>query len=385
MIASNQTAAKKILIVTGETSGDQHGAKLIHQLKKLDSDLQVAGVGSDYLRHAGVRIIADSKNMAVVGAIEVISHLKYILAAYRAIKQEIKNNPPDLLIVIDYPEFNLMVAKLAKKAGIKVVYYISPQVWAWKQKRIKKIKKRIDKMLVIFPFEEIFYQRAHVPVEYVGHPLAGEVKSIMSTADFIEKFQIDPRALIVGILPGSRKGEIKRIFPTLLQAAEKILQTIPNIQFLVPLAPSLNEEDLAPYLKKSFIPVKIISHHFYDVVKNCQAAIVTSGTATLETALLETPMVIVYKTAASTYHIVKRIIKIPFIGLCNIVAGKAIVKELIQHHANPENISSEIIELINNTKYRETMLKELYKVKEQLGDGESSKRAALAVWKVLNV
>lgn len=384
MTASVQTDPKKILIVTGETSGDQHGAKLIYELKKLSPNLQISGVGSDYLRRAGVRIVADSKNMAVVGAIEVIFHLKYIYAAYRAIKKEITHNKPDLLIVIDYPEFNLMMAKIAKKAGIKVIYYISPQVWAWKQKRIKKIKKRVDKMLVIFPFEESFYQRANVPVEYVGHPLAGEVKPSLSLADALEKFHINPRACIIGILPGSRKGEIKRIFPTLLQAAEKIIAAIPNAHFLIPLAPSLNEEDLTSYLKKTALPLTIIAHHFYDVVSISQAAIVTSGTATLETALLETPMVIVYKTAASTYHIVKRIIKIPFIGLCNIVAGKAIVKELIQHDANAEKISHEIIQLINNSHYRETMVRELQKIKQQLGNGESSKRAAQAVQKLLN-
>jgi lipid-A-disaccharide synthase len=375
--------AKRVMIISGEVSGDQHGAKLVQQVKQLDPSIQFSGMGGENMRAAGVDIIIDSKNMAVVGAVEVLHHIKDIYHALKTIRKAIKQNPPDLIILIDYPGFNLRIAKTAKKAGVKVLYYISPQIWAWRQSRVKTVKKRVNKMLVIFPFEAEFYREKHVPVEFVGHPLAGEVHATMAKHQAIQKFEMTPYKPIIGILPGSRKGEIKRLLPTLLQAAELLKSRYANAAFILPLASSLSRQDIEPYLKNSSITLNITQGEFYNSLQLCDAAIVTSGTATLETALMGVPMLIVYKAAASTYHILKRIIKIPYIGLCNIVAGRHIVKEFIQHDANAENIANEISEILDNDIYRMQMRYHLQDVKTKLGAETKPSRLGEAVLELL--
>lgn len=383
MIQSPNPQQKRVLIVSGEASGDQHGAKLVRQVHELDPNVHFLGIGGEHMRNAGVEILVDSKNMAVVGAIEILQHFKEIYHALRTAQKTIKKDHLDLVILIDYPEFNLQVAKAAKKKGVKVLYYISPQVWAWHQSRVKTIRKRVDKMLVVFPFEEEFYRRENVPVEFVGHPLAGQVRPNLSVAAARKLFDLENRKPIIGILPGSRKGEIKRLLPTLLQSAEDLKKYYPEATFVLPLASSLTRADIEPYLKKTTVDIKITEHQFYNTVQICDAAMVTSGTATLETALLGVPMLIVYKAAASTYHIAKRIIKIPYIGLCNIVAGQKIVKELIQHEANPNTISAEIREIIDNEGYRLKMRENLAQVKSKLGAEDKAHRAAKSVLELL--
>jgi lipid-A-disaccharide synthase len=376
----NSLNPKRILIISGEVSGDQHGAKLVSEALKIDPSLRFLGMGGEKMRQAGVDIIVDNKAMAVVGATEVLSHALPIFRAWQTLRKIIKRRLPDLVILIDYPGFNLQIARIAKKAGIKVLYYIGPQVWAWKQHRVHTIKQRVDKMLVVFPFEAALYERAGVPVEFVGHPLAGSVHPNMSKEQARAHFKIDAHAQIIGLLPGSRKGEISRLLPTILQAAQRLKTQYPDMVFILPLAASLTQADIAPYLPAiDLLPLYIIRGHFYDALQLCDAAIVTSGTATLETALLGIPMVIVYKTTALTYFLAKRIIKIPYIGLCNIVAQRLIVKELIQHEANPVNISDEISHILNDRLYRENMQHELLKLKEKLGKGGGSTQAAKAV------
>lgn len=374
---------KNILIITGETSGDQHGAKLVRSLNQLRSDLNFYAVGGDALRKENVNILVDNKDMGVVGAIEILAHFGAIFKAWQWVRKFIKEQKPDLVILIDYPGFNLHMAKFAKKKGIKVVYYISPQVWAWKQYRVKTIRKYVDQMLVIFPFEESFYQQHQVPVTYVGHPLAEQVIPKLNKTETLEKFNLPINTTIIGLLPGSRKGEVKRLLPTLIQTAEKLNTTQANLTFVLPLAPSLHHSDIQPYLKNSSVTIHVIENHFYEVMQLCQAAIVTSGTATLETALLGVPMAIIYKMANSTYQIIKRIIKIPYIGLCNIVAGRHVVKEFIQQDANAENLAHEVIELINNQNYRNQMLNDLTEVKIKLGT-QNKQIAAESVLKVLD-
>lgn len=375
--------AKRVLIISGEASGDHHGAKLVTAVRRFNPDVQFLGMGGEHMRAAGVDIRVDAKEMAVVGAIEIIRHIVPIFRAWRTLTQIIRKQSPDLLVLIDYPTFNLMLAKLAKKRGIKVLYYISPQVWAWHRSRVKTIAQRVDKMLVVFPFEEPLYREQGMAVEYVGHPLAGIVRADKNAATMREEWQIPAQVKVIGLLPGSRQGEIRRLLPTLLTAAAQLQQRYPDAVFVLPLANSLSADDLAPYLAQSNVSVRVIPQQFYNTVQLCDAAIVTSGTATLEVALLGVPMVIVYKTAASTYHIVKRIIQIPHIGLCNIVAGKTVVKELIQHEANPDTIAAEIGHILDDAGYRQQMQQDLQAVKQRLGEGGGTERAARALLEML--
>jgi lipid-A-disaccharide synthase len=463
-------ARKRVLILSGEASGDHHAAELVRAtlaicsspLKfressqedssssdkehydyaaethpvdaypapsnpmSINPNIHFFGMGGEKMREAGVEIIVDAKEMAVVGAIEILAHIRPIYHAWKTLRHIIKHDTPDLLVLLDYPEFNLQMAKAAKKAGVKVLYYISPQVWAWKRKRVHTIKERVNKMLVIFPFEEIFYKEAGVPVEFVGHPLAGKVKPTKDKQTMRE--QLCPLPLkfwgrsqqdasssdkdhyaaathpvdtypapsnpmginigdrrVIGLLPGSRKGEIKRLLPVMLESAEILKKRYPDLVFLIPLASSLSPKDLEPYLAAvtTTLDICLVENDFYNTMQLCEAAIVTSGTATLETALLTIPMAIAYKTSWSTYQIVKRIIHIPYIGLCNIVAGKQIVKEFIQDAANVDNLSQEIAHILEDNSYREEMIAELQKVKDKLGVPGGSEKAARALIELL--
>lgn len=374
---------KRVLIISGEASGDHHAAELIKETLNLDPNIHFFGMGGERMRAAGMEMVVDAKDMAVVGAIEILAHIKPIYHAWKTLKRIIKHDSPDLVVLLDYPEFNLQMAKAAKKAGIKVLYYISPQVWAWKQKRVHVIKERVNKMLVIFPFEKVFYQKAGVPVEFVGHPLAGKVKADKNKQTMRQSLKIADDKRIVGLLPGSRKGEIKRLLPVMLQTAKALKQTHPQLEFLIPLASSLTTTDLAPYLAGTDLKIHVVKADFYNATQLCEAAIVTSGTATLETALLTIPMAIIYKASWSTYQIVKRIIKIPYIGLCNIVADKHIVKEFIQDAANVENLCQEVSAILDDSAYRGTMIDELKQVKAKLGVPGGSEKAAYALISLL--
>jgi lipid-A-disaccharide synthase len=369
---------KRVLILSGEASGDLHGARLVEAVTSLDPNVHFYGMGGAQLAQAGVEIVVDSTQLAVVGLVEILSHFKPLWAAWKKIRNLIKHNPPDLLVLIDYPGFNLQMARLAKKHHIKVLYYISPQVWAWKKGRVKTIRRCVDKMLVIFPFEEKFYQQYQVNAEFVGHPLVDSIQPSLSKHQAQVAFNLAANQRVVGLLPGSRKGEIQRLMPVMMQAAARLKKQHPDLVFLLPLAVSLTPEDIAPYLDPN-LPVQIIQDQFNNVVQLCDAAIVASGTATLQTALLGTPMVVIYKTTASTYFLAKRVIKIPFISLCNIVAEKLVVKELIQQDANPDAISQEINQLLVNDQYTTLMRQNLKAIKEKLGSKGAATDAAQAL------
>jgi lipid-A-disaccharide synthase len=377
---------KRILIVSGEASGDQHGASLVRAVHSLAPDIQFIGMGGNHMRKAGVDIRVDAGPLAVVGAIEVLRHIFPIYRAWKTLRSIIREEPPDVLVLIDYPTFNLHLAKIAKRAGIKVLYYISPQIWAWHRSRIHTIRARVDKMLVVFPFEEALYRAHGVPVAYVGHPLAGKVRADKDPALMRQEWGIEPQARVIGLLPGSRQGEIRRLLPVMLETAKRLHISYPDLHFVLPLADTLSIGDIAPYLQslEKVLPIHIIPQQFYNTLQLCTAAIVTSGTATLETALLEVPMVIVYKTAASTYHIAKRILNIPHIGLCNIVAGKAIVRELIQQAAHPKAMAAEIAHILEDMPYRETMQTNLRAVKNKLGEGGGIEAAAKALLELVS-
>ena len=367
------------MISAGEASGDLHAANLVKALRKHQAELSVVAMGADLLKAQGANILVDCRAIAVMGIVEVLKHWGDIQAALQRLKDEIDNNPPDLLILVDYVEFNLKLAKYAKDKGVKVLFYVSPQVWAWRSGRVPKIGKAIDMMAVLFPFETDVYEKNNVPVRFVGHPLADEVKATMNRAEAQQAFALSPDMKTVALLPGSRTSEVERILPVLLQSAVQIKKVSPDTQFILPIAPTLSREYIRQFIDEVGIEIKLINAQTHDVVACSDAVIVASGTATLEVALLEKPMSIVYKTNPISYRILSRMIKVEHIGLANIVTGKGIVPEFIQDFAEPHIIAAEVLKQLEDTHYRSTMINELRQVKAKLGaGGGSSKIAALA-------
>lgn len=364
--------ARRIMIVAGEASGDIYGADLVSEALKLAPDLHFFGIGGARMREAGVETLVDSSDMAVVGLVEVIKHFDVISSAFRTLKQIVLNDSPDLLILIDYPGFNLRLAKVAKKAGVKVLYYISPQIWAWRQGRVKKIARLVDHMAVILPFEAPFYQRAGVPVTFVGHPMLDLVSVALDRSAAASSFNLDPSCKIIGLFPGSRRNEIERLLPVIIAAAAKLKERFPDIQFILPLASTLHSDDIAPLLTAANLDVTITRDRIHDMIRACDAVISVSGTVTLEIALVGTPMVIIYKLSPLTYQLAKRLVKVDNIGLCNIVAGETVVQELIQDQANPEAIAAEIGKLLTDHAYQAAIVGKLGEVRSKLGSGGAS-------------
>jgi lipid-A-disaccharide synthase len=363
------TRKRRIMIVAGEASGDIYGADLVQKALSLDSGLYFFGIGGSLMRDAGVTTLVDSSALAVMGLVEVMKHFRVIAAAFLTLKKILQEDPPELLILIDYPGFNIRLAKVAKKVGVKVLYYISPKVWAWKAGRIRKIAASVDQMAVIFPFEVPLYEKAGVPVRFVGHPMLDLVNVTMTRDEAAVSFGLDPSRKTVGLFPGSRKSEVERILPTILAAAELLQSRFSGLQFVMPLASTLSEDDIRPYLNSCSIAPMITTERIHDLIRGCDAVISVSGTVTLEIALVGTPMVIIYKLAPLTYQVARRVVKIKHIGLCNIVADRSIVKELIQYQANPAAIADEIATILSNETYRATLHKELASIREKLGGG----------------
>ena len=364
------------MIVAGEASGDLHGANLVQAARRLDSSLSFFGIGGPRMRDAGVDTLIDASQMAVVGLVEVIAHFNVIGRAYLTLRKIIASDPPDLLVLIDYPDFNLRIARLAKRAGVRVLYYISPQVWAWRVGRVKKIGRVVDRMAVVFPFEVPFYEREGVPVTFVGHPLVDTVHPSMSRAESQALFGLDPVRRTVGLFPGSRTGEISRLLPVILESARLLKKRFPDLQFILPLASTLTMADIAPYLSGSGLEIKVAEGRGYDVMQVCDAIITVSGTVTLEIALVGVPMVIIYRVSPLTYELGKRLIRVDHIGICNIVAGERVVPELIQHDAEPGRIAAEIDRMLTDPEYGAAITTKLSAVREKLGSGGGSSRAA---------
>ena len=361
---------KNVMIIAGEASGDLHGAKLVRNAKHKQADINFYGIGGEHMRAAGVHTYVDSKDMAVVGLVEILAHRKVIFGALNKMRELISSHPPDLLVLVDYPEFNLRLAAHAKKHGVKVLFYISPQIWAWRQYRVKKIKRLVDMMAVVFPFEAAFYVKHHVPVEFVGHPLVDEVKPSASKIELQQDFGLDQDKTTIGLFPGSRKSEIKRLFAIILQSARLLKQSHPNLQFVLPLSNTLDPGDLQPLLDEyPDLAIKVIRDRPYDVMHVSDLILTVSGTVTLEIALIGTPLVIINKVAAFTYMLVHRLLKIDHIGLCNIVANKRIAPELIQYDATPQRIAQTMSSLLDNPQTLQSMREELGSIEEKLGTG----------------
>jgi lipid-A-disaccharide synthase len=383
------TKNKNIVIVAGEASGDAHAARLINELKKLDPAISVRGMGGDNLRNEGVDVFIDMAELAVVGIVEVLLKYNVIKKELNKLKQDIANNPPDLLILVDYQEFNQRLAAYAKSIGIKVLFYIGPQVWAWRPKRVYKMAKIVDHIAVILPFEKKLYEDADVAVTFTGHPLTDEVIKNKTRQQARAQLQIDDK-MTMGLFPGSRSGEIKRILPILLESAKIIqqnrkLNNKPEIQFVLPIASTIKEQDISPFNPVlDQLSVTITKEPFYDVIQSCDVIISASGTAILEIGLLEVPMVLVLKVAALSYFILRKLVSIQHAGLVNIIPGKEVVKEFIQQDAIPEDIAKEAIRLLDDKKYYETMQHELSLIRQQLGGGNGSKNVAELAYRMMN-
>jgi lipid-A-disaccharide synthase len=357
-------------IIAGEASGDLHGSNLIKQLHLLDAAANINCWGGDKMQAAGATLVKHYSQLAFMGFVEVIKNLPAILRNINFCKQDVNAFKPDVLILIDYPGFNLRIAKWAKQQGIKVVYYISPQVWAWKENRVKGIKQYVDKMLVILPFEKKFYKKWHYEVEYVGHPLIEVIDSFKQQNATLEKVNT------VALLPGSRQQEILKKLPIMLQVASHF----PNYNFVVAKAPGLPEDFynnlLAPYKNVGWVANKT-----YELLMQSKAALVTSGTATLETALFAVPEIVCYKGSSISYQIAKKLIKIKYISLVNLIMDKEVVKELIQHELTVDNIKTELNLLLNNTN-KQHQLQEDYKNLHNLlsQGGNASEKAAKSIY-----
>jgi lipid-A-disaccharide synthase len=360
------------MIIAGEASGDLHGANLVKEALKADSSLTFFGIGGPKMREAGVHTLVDASDMAVVGLVEVISHFSIIYHAFKTMKRILEAEPPDLLILIDYPDFNLKLAKIAKRAKVKVLYYISPQVWAWRVGRVKKISRLVDRVAVVFPFEVPFYQKEGIPVTFVGHPLVDTVHPTLPRNEAFRKFSLDPARITIGLFPGSRRQEIRNLFPVILESAELLKKRFQDVQFILPVASSLKREDLEPALSSSGLKVTVVEGMGYDVMQVCDAAITVSGTVTLEIAMIGVPMVIIYKVSPLTYMIGKQLIRVDHIGICNIVAEERVVQELIQHDAEAVKIADEITRILMDSEYANNIRVKLGRVRNNLGKGGSS-------------
>ncbi|MGZ4968518.1 MAG: lipid-A-disaccharide synthase [Methylobacter sp.] len=371
-----QSKPLKILFSAGESSGDQHAANMFLELQKQQPDIQGFGMGGAKMAQAGIDIRYDSANIAVIGVVEVIKHYGEIRRALKLMQELVTAEQPDLLVCVDYKEFNFKLARYAKQLGIKVLFYVSPQVWAWRPGRVKAYGKVIDMMAVIFPFETAYYDAENVPVRYVGHPSVDKVHAQYSKDEDLTRFGLDRNKPVVGLLPGSRANEIKRMLPVMLAAAEKVRAGLPECRFILPQADSISDALLEQYIRQSPLAVTVIKNQPYDVIQCCDAVMTTSGTATLEIALLTVPMVIAYKLSSITYWLGKWLVNTPFIGLPNIVSGKRIIKELIQHDATAENLAAEMTRILTDKVYADEMRQNLDQVKQQLGHGGGSKNMA---------
>jgi len=362
----------KYYIVAGEASGDLHGSNLIRQLHHFDSTADIRCWGGAMMQSAGATVVKDYKELAFMGFVEVVMNLGTILKNIKFCKQDIASFNPDVLILIDYPGFNIRIAEWAKKQGIKTVYYISPQIWAWKENRVHTIKKCVDKMLVILPFEKDFYSKWDYKVEYVGHPLVEVIETFKAS----HKQTIAKTANIIALLPGSRKQEITTKLPVMLEVSK----AFPNYQFIVAKAPGQEDSFYEPFLAP-YKNVAAWGGKTYELLNTAAAALVTSGTATLEAALFGVPEVVCYKGNSISYQIAKRVIKVKYISLVNLIMNKAVVKELIQDEMTTENCRKELTELLQNPFRKQQLQQDYTKLKDLLSQGgNASDNAARIVY-----
>ncbi|MEP7250965.1 MAG: lipid-A-disaccharide synthase [Ginsengibacter sp.] len=359
----------KYYIIAGEASGDLHGSNLIKELRKLDSTADIRGWGGDKMEAAGATIAKHYRDLAFMGFAEIVKNLPAILKNINFCKQDISSFEPNVVVLINYSAFNLRIAEWTKKNNFRNVFYISPQVWAWKESRVKAIKKYVDKMIVILPFEKQFYKTWDYYVDYVGHPLVQVIENFKA-----DNKEIEMQPKIIALLPGSRKQEIKAKLPIMLEASKNFPENI----FVVAKAPSVDDEFYESFLKP-YANVQMVSNDTYALLMQATAALVTSGTATLETALFSVPEIVCYKAGNISYQIAKRLIKLKYISLVNLIMNKEVVKELIQDDLTPQNITRELNEILYDPVKRERIQFDYYLLKKQLSEGGNASANAAAL------
>ena len=372
---------KSVMIIAGEASGDLHGSNLVKAMHEKDDSLFFFGIGGPALKDSGVKILVDASELSVVGITEVFSKIPSLFRGITLAKRLLKSLHPDLLILIDFPDFNLHIAKAAKKLNIPVLYYISPQIWAWRSGRVKKIGERVDHVVVILPFEEDFYKRYNIPVTFVGHPLLDTYPPQMDKAPKGNAEEVTA----IGLLPGSRDREVARHLPLMLDAALILAKRIKAASFIVSLAPSVNRAYVEEIIRKytGFAGVELTTDPVQNIFDQCRFVIASSGTVTLEAAISGTPMVIIYKVSPVSAWVGRALIRVKNAGLVNLIAGKEIVPELLQSEASPGNIADTVFNMLSDVSGLERLKNELLNTRDLLGRPGASKRAANIAMKML--
>ena len=367
----------------GEASGDLYAAALVEALRRREPGIDVFGLGGERFAAAGGRLIADFHGMSVTGLAEALSVVPRSIATLRKLTKAARDQKPHALVVIDYPDFNFRLMRLIKKQGIPVIYYISPQLWAWRPGRMRLMKRSVDRVLPIFPFEEALYKKAGVDVRFVGHPLIDLATPRMTRDAFLKKINLDPSKPVLALLPGSRKNELERLAPVIAQAVPAIAKQVPGVQFVVARAPNLNDGLFEPF-GLSGVTLRIADVQTDDVLNACDAVVTASGTATVQTALHGKPMVVIYKLSPTTYRLGKGLARVDMYAMVNLIAGRRIVVELIQDDCTPEAVTSEAVRILTDVPYRDEMIAALDHVRRQLGGPGASDRAAEAVLDVVH-
>ncbi len=376
----------RIMIIAGEASGEMHGAGVVAALKARYPEIDVFGVGGERMKRAGCALVYHIERFSVMGLTEVVRHLPFIRRALRRLDGLLASRRPDLVILIDYPDFNLRLARKARRRGIPVLYYISPQVWAWRPRRIHAIVRNVDCMAVVFPFEVELYEKAGGKVVFVSHPLLEVLESRQSRTEFCESVGLDPDRPIIGMLPGSRTMEVERMLPAMAGTLRNVQRDLPGVQGVIGLAPTVSGTDLAACLagntglEEDVMKMPVVENSTYEVMKHADLLLVTSGTATLESACFGTPLLVLYRMSRLSWWIARRLVRIPDIGLVNVVAGRRIAPEFLQDAVDPETLSPVVLELLKDPEKRQAMAHELREVRSRLGTpGASSRVAELAL------
>jgi lipid-A-disaccharide synthase len=367
-------SAPRIFISAGEASSEMYGARLARALRER-TGAELFGMGGPRMAEAGVELVADYHEVAVVGVAEVLHKIPTVIGVQRRLAREAAKRRPQLAILIDSPGTHLGTGRRIRNLGIPVGYFIGPQVWAWRPGRVRVIKRLVERMVVIFPFEEKIYRDAGVPVDFVGHPLVDVVKASATRAEFAARHGLDAARPIVTLLPGSRRGEIERNFPTVLEACERVAGAMPGVQFVHAAAPGLSEDFLARYARQG-LAITRVTGATYDALAAADCAIVASGTATVEAALLGTPMVVVYRVAAATAMVMRFLLRTPYIGMVNLIAGRMVARELVQDKFTAEAVAGEVERLLSSPATREEIKTALAEVRAKLGPGGAIERAA---------
>jgi lipid-A-disaccharide synthase len=375
-----------LMMVAGERSGEVYGAELATALRSRLGAVEIFGCGGEAMRQSGVDTVVDAHEVSMVGIVEVFTGLPRAYRGFRALLAEVDRRRPQLAVLIDFPDFNLRLAKRLKRRGIPVVYFVSPQVWAWRRGRLNQLKANIAKMLCIFDFEEKIYRDAGIPVEYVGHPIVDLVRSHLTREEFFARADLDPAAPTVALLPGSRQKEVAYNLPPMLDAATRMTVSR-NVQFVVAIAPTLDPSWVESTLLECYVgraPVRTVKQATYDALQHCEVAVVASGTATIEATLRERPMVVVYRVSPMTWQIGKYLVDVPFYSMVNLLAGKAVVPELIQSDFSARNLASQLEYLLDHPEARGEMVENLRSLRARLGPSGAIRRAAEAVMGVLD-